>query len=122
MQESPGLKPDLSAATDLFAIKNGNISSKISLSRIFLKLAEVNRADNFYKFVYLPFLKIGTILPFFHSKGNAPVLKYSSKIFHNGLQIAIYLFIAIYQSALIGKVRVEKFCFLFKINFKCIMV
>ena len=30
--------------------------------------------------------------------------------------------IVIYQSALIGKVRVGKFCFLFKISYKCITV
>ena len=119
-----------------------------------------------------PFLKTGTILPLFHSKGNVLVLKHSSKILHNGLQIDLpqmfiiqiiklswpwALFgssfwitfmvssseksndrclsvkywtftrsvhaIAIYQSALICKVRVEKFCFLFKISsYKCIIV
>ena len=55
MQESPGLKPDSLAAINLLSIKKGNISSKISLSRIFQKLAEAKRTDVFYKFLYLLF-------------------------------------------------------------------
>ena len=35
----------------------------------------------------ISFLKAGAILPFFQSKENVPVLKHSSKILRNGLQI-----------------------------------
>ena len=38
MQESPGLKSGELAAINLFSIKNGNIFSKIGLSRIFPKI------------------------------------------------------------------------------------
>ena len=43
-------------------------------------------------FLYIswsPFLKIGTILPLFHYKGNVPVPKQSSKVLQDGLHIDV---------------------------------
>ena len=94
-------------------------------------MAETKRSYNFYLFLYLLFFKIGAILTFFHSKGNVPVLKHSLRILRNDLQInssqrktrvsqilniCKKYAIAIYQSTLIGKVTLEKFCFLLLLN------
>ena len=98
---------------------------------MFQKLAETKRTYNFYLFFYLLFFKIGSILTFFHSKGNVPVLKHSLRILRNDLQINLSqrktrvsqilnickkYAITIYWSTLIGKVALEKFCFLLLLN------
>ena len=82
MQESPGLKPGELAAINWFSIKNGNIFSKISLSRIFPK---IGRSEGGRYICLSPFLNI-------RIKGNVrkeifQFFKHFSKIFHIGLQI-----------------------------------
>ena len=94
MQKSVSLKPDWLAAIIMFSVKNGNVSSKISLSRIFQKIGRSKTGQWFLEIYFSTFSKIGTKLPLLHSKRNVPVLKHSLKILHNCLQMICYKFLS----------------------------
>ena len=84
-QESPGLKPDWFDRISSFSMKNLNISSKINRSRIFPQIGSNDTGRQLFNVSLLPFLWIGTILPFFHSEGKIPVSSHYLKIMANGL-------------------------------------